>query len=1468
MEDIEIEYLDEYKDLVLPGIKTSGEGRAATAASSGQAMSRLPQRRRTSSDSSSSSIDPDIFQKLFDGKLFDDELLNECGSSTKGVLRRSLSSSSSDSNDALDALYNRQNSRKIKTKRRERLESYDSLDDLGDALMGSSRLLSLPKSFASKKAQNSQRVTSVVKSKSAENRTTVNKPSSSSAISAKPNASRANNGSSSSSSSNHQLQVNRKKAVTIIQASKPDLKPGKHEPKMDPLHLQDFADDSDSDSSYEYESDYYGDSDEDESVGPKQIIDISTDTSATPSVTGNKHKQVMQTKLSMAPPATPNRELATGKAVLRRHGKANDKDLQPEQKRRKLEGHFVELKPKTDDKKMPSVSAVMLKAGKINAAKKSVSIESPKKAEVVQGSPVLGRKPEAQKTPVKSSLSSLLDGNQTPTLNNSVIITKTAVGITTDQFKPKEVPLSKPTTSGINISVSVVADANKQVQTSPKKNLTQAETVKKLLTMSVTKGTTAGTVEAKSLPAVETSKQTKAKAEKRSTLPAQLPVTQEESKSIALQPAKKTERRKKPTSKLATASNPVEAAAPSKVEPIVTATTESLPIAKPDKKLESQKVSRKSVSKAKSKESLVTATETAVETVAGAATVDQTATTVSSSRESSKERAKRSARTVKPSPRSVAAIPATRTTSIGRLGPSPAPQLPPLPQRQPRKSQAQKLAAAETRTQTPNASSTPATAAIPAPVQAAVEAPAKGSNFRKRKLPTPSSAEPTIAKRAKESIAFPVRITAASAVNTPAAAVESPAANVAKQKELRLAPLKLRKCRVRINRSVIKNWLAKHQQQQQPKHNESPAPPQLAAGREETAPATKTTTAQHKTAVMSKPLPEPPLPVPLPVLEVKPEPEVMDVQQEEMTQPEETNRLEVNVATPSQFLQVVAPIPRAVSNPVAHLRSSDNNSSANNSNNPSEVPASGSSSDIQTFGTTRMFSFLYPSRYQPAHGNVALESCCPNLDGPMLAIDPTRLHSKVEVPVLELPQYMVITTKIISKQEKNIPQKVRAKYEQMAAKDGLPCVVQTMQMSTPSSSAPTPAVVVGATITKPAPSVPQTHPVVSHIERVNKPLPRGPIVSKKANPSAAATSAAVAPTVASPPAISDIYPGLLQLPPVCPTDKMRVELQTRVQLFDAVLQGLAKRAASLTVAERQRVIENIVSTSTLMPIDVDVGTKLLENYICYLNASTDTFTVPVPVPRVRSIITTKSSTPAVAIQARQPTKSNLVKTTQVKPVAAVSKPPQAAISGQKVQQAGGTAAGAAAGGAAAAGDSYRRPIYDRHRNIIGYQYKTKYTTQYNTPAARPSDKSSSTRSSSGSAVATQQPTRIMMAPAARIAPAPNVASNKLAVVNAVASTRAAQRVGTGTVIPSAAQKTYAPKASPVADNNSPRVSALGSRTYPAASNTGGSNRNVFIVNQILSQPEECILPDGVSTTNAVALETEIKGEVEDADVLI
>jgi len=96
--------------------------------------------------------------------------------------------------------------------------------------MGSTHKLSLPKTnsnLASKKTQALHRVTSVVKPKSVESKTNISKPSSSSVIN---NASRAESG-----PSIRQVVDNKKRAVTIIKAAKPDLKPPKNEPKVDPL---------------------------------------------------------------------------------------------------------------------------------------------------------------------------------------------------------------------------------------------------------------------------------------------------------------------------------------------------------------------------------------------------------------------------------------------------------------------------------------------------------------------------------------------------------------------------------------------------------------------------------------------------------------------------------------------------------------------------------------------------------------------------------------------------------------------------------------------------------------------------------------------------------------------------------------------------------------------------------------------------------------------------------------------------------------------------------------------------------------------------------------------------------------------------------------------------------------------------------------------------------------------------------
>ncbi|XP_041675524.1 mucin-17 isoform X2 [Drosophila eugracilis] len=293
MEDIE--YLDEYKDLVMPGIKSG-----APPASAG-----VSRHRRISSDSSnSSSIDADIFQKLFHGKYLNDEVLNApSGSKSQDRRRRSpspSSSSSDESNDALEALFNPRSSKSKPIKRRERYESFDSVDDLGEALMrpmqkstvhksktsqaGGKKLHAQP-SHRSKSSSSSHLDQSQVKKPQTISSTKTEKSSLSAEYRSQSAKNRNRNSTptkSTGSLNGSSLSSAKNKTVTIIKAQRADVTASKQEPKTDPLTLQNLYDDSDSDSSYEYESDFYGDYDSDEEDEP--VIDISTDTSRTTSV--------------------------------------------------------------------------------------------------------------------------------------------------------------------------------------------------------------------------------------------------------------------------------------------------------------------------------------------------------------------------------------------------------------------------------------------------------------------------------------------------------------------------------------------------------------------------------------------------------------------------------------------------------------------------------------------------------------------------------------------------------------------------------------------------------------------------------------------------------------------------------------------------------------------------------------------------------------------------------------------------------------------------------------------------------------------------------------------------------------------------------------------------------------------------------------------------------------------------------
>ncbi|XP_064543739.1 titin isoform X2 [Drosophila montana] len=1343
-----------------------------------------------------------------------------------------------------------------------------------------------------------------------------------------------------------------------------------------------------------------------------------------------KRKKMLQAKESngskgassitaMAPPAPPKRELSTGKAVLRRLGKPLQADVQPTQKRRKLASSTVEPQAKASDKEPSSIRKAMeelrgkarkqmLTAAADKAstahknAKKSLPQEAKQGLDLGQTATKLSRKPEANKTPpLKSSLSSLLSGDDSMTIDNSVIITKTAITNTTEPFKKMETP-STPI-SGINISVSVVPDANKPVSSPPKKTLTQAETVRKMILMNtpsktadetlVAKEPAAPSVPEKTMAPTDSGKKLKTRkseaavstTDKRVSLPAKISLPRIAGKTIApieavKKPLSKVETGEKLETKQAeltaaglsaevllnhlttftrksfpqaqakkleaTAAPAVSTSFDDKEMGVSGAATEKQSEAKPINKMELRKVANKSFGKSKSKESLATAVEQQPTPIATNPSSD--------SRDSSNERTKRSSRMTKLSlTNSKTSTPVTRacsqirsTTATPTITPTQqrnasnerqqltlpqlVGQLPPKPQRQSRKSL--KLAAAEPQAPQPEPQIPDV---VPVP------------QSRKRKLPAKPVTELANVKRSKEqpvipdtSIAFPVRITAASTatdigsekavpVLEPIAKAPAPPITpekpVQKPKELQLAPQplpqKVRKLRVRLNRNVIKNWVLGLQQIEAPPEPEQAQPVQPVEPPTAIAPLPETAAippAKEAEPVITRAQPvaetqlpkapfvrSMPLPVPLPVLEVKAEQVEMEEQQQ-ILPPVGTVHMEVDVPVPT-LSQVAANISCSVNTcaaptlismaPTTHTDinvptttnstrsnaiSSTTISSTTISSNAtsSTITSANSSSDQHTFGTTKMFSFLYPSRYQRSYGHVGLDFCCPNLDGPMQAIDPTRLHSKVEVPVLELPQYMVISTKIISKQDKNIPQKVRAKLEQLAAKDALPCAIQTTASSTTAAI---------ATSTAPAAThVPSAPPSSSNIEPLAKQQPpRNTSLTKKVHPpNAAAAAPGTGHTVASSQSVASLVPELLQLPPICPTDKLRVELQTRVQLFDVVLQSLARRAVSMSVSERQQVIESIVRTSTLLPIDVDVGTKLLENYVYYINAVTNT--ISAPLPQIRAIVKATTSTPnSTPASTSNSVLGKALNTTHASPAVGVNTPPLAAGSLRQ----------------AVSAPTYKppatsRPIYDKDKNIIGYQYKTPKLTLGSTPVRAPAASSTPRGSTArgslpaasgiGTPAATvtqQQRSRILMMPTG--------ANSKLVGASSAATpveaASVAKRVGSGTIIPfnaSPAQKTYARStktsshvaptnlstdiATPVGVVNGVPVlgtkatSSSASAAPAIASKEGGSNRNVFIVNQVLSQPEECILPDTIRATDAAA---EIKGEVEDAEIL-
>ncbi|KPU76923.1 uncharacterized protein Dana_GF13525, isoform B [Drosophila ananassae] len=1622
MEDIE--YLDEYKDLVLPvsGMKIGdvrGSSAAAPASSSG-----APRRRRISSDSSnSSSIDADIFQKLFHGKIIDDELFNESDVKPKG--RHQLTSSSSDdSNDALDALFNTRRSQKPKPhKRRERYESFDSGDDLGETLMRNSHrptVLSKPSTsqagagFGSHHLGRSTGAASTSKSHSG-GASSSKSAASSSKLGAKGSSSLGKLSDSVNGSGSGQH-----KAVTIIKATKTDLRPPKHEPKTDPLNLMDFYGESDSDSSYEFESDFYGDRDsEDEDAEP--VIDISTDTSRTTSVAEAakrkqqqlKEKSLAQRKQSMKIDRRRNQMEAEDRPAMKR----NRVDTEEKEKFISYIGHDTILssvkKTKSEPTKTPlSARKTAGTAGKKSLDKSHGSANPSGKKPLVQtllGSSLTLRKPtQADATPSgRKSLGKLetsaSEADEMTSLGSSVVVTKKSlpsskkfestkddeaspgvrkVNISVSVVKSKEAPAESPPPTLVVTQTSPVVTKNSEaLKTTRKSDVKSKDTSRSALgkpkpsqvdqlrakasrkvdhepskkadplaltpTKPPSQAGVAKKVEArksiggaetllarKSLSAGEISRKSESRKSEGGTLPAKKSISQGEL-------TKKTEARKsegapakeqllQKSASAGDAAQKVEAKKPEELE--IETPTETLKNVEPEEvAVKTAPKGREATKKAQAeRKAEMVALKQGPEAIAPSTSTD-------SLREDTVRatRSEKNALAARPRPLSAVrqAVHVTRATSSSRsLAATPSSEIEAPSLRGRRRGRGGRGRR------------------MPAQKRKADE-PVEAADAKRPKEMLPKAIQPENSK----DLAFPVKITAASLEIPEAPIATQPAKPVQKEKKL---------C-VKINRRAFNKWM-EQQQGPQATSAEKGATSAVNQPTEDPAETTEVVTAAKSiseqpqepasaipelhtssSTISSDPLqnekakeqlpaatvppvlpsvpqqpnsqlttPSAPIPAPVPAPQptasapdpkapINPAPEksvAKDTAQRKPPVPSKTMPLPVPIMevkdepedTPAEPMdQDVAPMPEAVAAqpavPSVPVPPIINGRQVISMGYPSAVPrvsipaipsaSAASSANPNAIGQTKMFSFLYPNRYQQSYGKVGLDFCCPNLDGPMRAIDPTRLHAKAEVPVLEVPQFLVITTKFISKADKNIPHKVRAKLEMLGKDKELDTSVgmDTSILTDPETTQPviphpegTPGTVAPPQIpplnsqslqnnlpppggsvsptSEPAPLLASGQDTA--LDLLTKQLPKGTTLVKKflppgaTMPSASTSSTAGSSSSATNASASQSPPALIQLPPICPTDKHRVELQSRVQMFDMVLQTLSRRAANLTLAERQRTIEEIVKTSTLMPIDVDVGTKLLENYVHYLNLATSTQT---KLPTVRaSEVVPMSNAPDVV----EPMPVASLQRIGGKPSSAPA--PTSPSEKKKATQKATT----------------NVPLYDSEKNIIGFRKVTNFDSAPSSSPAATSRKGAGSSAASGSKTSTPktmarkssggtagQASTVKMVPAATATKTTNAGTKKTSLPG-----------GTMVAINPPEPPAKAVKTTPARTGAQSKKPAGTPKAGAATGRTSNAKPSVLIINQ-LAHPEESILPD--SNDTADPMETEIKGELEDpAEVVL
>ncbi|XP_061399928.1 dentin sialophosphoprotein [Musca vetustissima] len=389
------------------------------------------------------------------------------------------------------------------------------------------------------------------------------------------------------------------------------------------------------------------------------------------------------------------------------------------------------------------------------------------------------------------------------------------------------------------------------------------------------------------------------------------------------------------------------------------------------------------------------------------------------------------------------------------------------------------------------------------------------------------------------------------------------------------------------------------------------------------------------------------------------------------------------------------------------------------------VPSFGVTPTLIDAKGTRMYTFLHPAKYSRNHGNVLLDYCCPNLDGPMPAIDPTRIHAQVQTPVVELPEFIVLTTKVVTRAElesnsSTIPEVIRKKAEKLRSS----ITNQNVQIAASGSSLVVPAtdgLLLERGRTNPnQPQIPQqTLPTVMPLimrpphltpaphlspalNALTKHLPSTTTITPKVRPALPPTSLSMSLPQAkvNPTTSISVVPKASDL-----LSDMQLELlRSNLRRFDVILKKLAQPFDKLSFIERHQIIENIIKSGKFLPKDLEWSMVFMEEYLKQVNSvsqreivslnntniSCNTKSIPLPITQMTTLsgaqsmvepktsaLRTNASCPQFEVGINQNTgvrKQQLSSTKNVK----------VSVNTSNIRK-------------------RQVPIYDTEKNIIGYQ---------------------------------------------------------------------------------------------------------------------------------------------------------------------